>query len=65
MAKELKKFAKNGIEEEKETTDLQAQIASMVQNAVKEQLALPPAPPAADPKKPSTLQSILKQAKFS
>ena len=65
VAKELKKFAKNEIEEEKETTDLQAQIASMVQNAVKEQLALPPAPPAAAPKKPSTLQSILKQAKFS
>ena len=65
VAKELKKFAKDGIEEDKETTDLQAQIASMVQNAVKEQLALPPAPPAAAPKKPSTLQSILKQAKFS
>ena len=60
IAKELKRFVQKE-EEDKATNDIQAQIASMVKEAVTSHLASPPAAPAA--KFPSTLQSILKKAK--
>ena len=60
VAKELKKFVRKE-EEDKTTSDIQAQIASMVKEAVTSHLASPPTAPTA--KIPSTLQSILKKAK--
>ena len=60
IAKELKRFVRKE-EEDKTTSDIQAQIASMVKEAVTSHLASPPTAPAT--KIPSTLQSILKKAK--
>ena len=65
VANELKKFAQKA-EEEEQANDLQAQIASIVQATMQSQLALPPPPSTANPqppKKSTTLQAILKQAK--
>ena len=60
VAKELKRFARKE-EEDKTTSDIQAQIASMVKEAVTSHLT--PSPTAPTMKVPSTLQSILKKAK--
>ena len=60
VAKELRRFVRRE-EEDKTTSDIQAQIASMVKEAVTSHLASPPTAPAT--KIPSTLQSILKKAK--
>ena len=60
VAKELKRFARKE-EEDKTTSDIQAQIASMVKEAVTSHLT--PSPTAPTTKVPSTLQSILKKAK--
>ena len=60
IAKELKRFVRKE-EEDKTTSDIQVQIASMVKEAVTSHVASPPTAPTA--KIPSTLQSILKKAK--
>ena len=60
VAKELKRFVQKE-EEVKTTSDIQAQSASMVKEAVTSHLASPPTSPTT--KIPSTLQSILKKAK--
>ena len=60
VAKELKRFVQKE-EEDKTTSNIQAQIASMVKEAVPSHLASPPTAPAT--KFPSTLQSILKKAR--
>ena len=60
IAKELKRFVQKE-EEDKTTSNIQEQIASMVKEAVTSHLASYPTAPAT--KIPSTLQSILKKAK--
>ena len=60
IAKELKMFVQKE-EEVKTTSNIQAQIASMVKEAVTSHLASPPTAPTT--KIPLTLQSILKKAK--
>ena len=60
IAKELKRFVQKK-EEDRTTSNIQVQIASMVKEAVTSHLASRPTAPAT--KIPSTLQSILKKAK--
>ena len=60
VAKELKRFVRKE-EEDKTTSDIQAQIASMVTEAVTSHLTSSPDVPTM--KVPSTLQSILKKTK--